>query len=135
MLLQKWVVASEANLTSESGSVSRYLQLVPYENGQPVPNTFATAISNISRDDLSYVFMCPVNYPDWWRSSIPLVLIPMLASIMLLFCLTRSITLKLRFLLLLFFLVILFMLLLSRVILFLLLISPCLPFNWLFSVV
>ena len=69
---KKWVVSSEANLTSESGSVSRYLQLVPYENGHPVPNTFATAISNISNSNLSYVFMCPVNYPDWWRSSIPL---------------------------------------------------------------
>lgn len=69
---KKWVVASEANLTSESGFVSRYLQLVPYENGEPVPNTFATAISNITDSTLPYVFMCPVNYPDWWRSSIPL---------------------------------------------------------------
>lgn len=69
---KKWVVASEANMMAESGVVGRYLQLVPYENGQPVPNTFHTTTVKNSSSTNNYTFLVPVNYPDWWRSAIPL---------------------------------------------------------------
>ena len=74
---KKWVVKSEANLTNEQGTTSRYLQLTPYENGSVYAATLRTyfihqQFSSSSGAYTEYRAMTPVNYPDWWRSAIPL---------------------------------------------------------------
>lgn len=74
---KKWVVKSEANLTNEKGTVSRYLQLTPYENGAVYAATLRSyfihqQFSSTSGANTEYRALTPVNYPDWWRSAIPL---------------------------------------------------------------
>lgn len=71
---KKWVVADERNLKNESGSMSRYLLLTPYVGGAQYAATFRTIGQTVLRstDDLRDIWVSPVNYPDWWRSSIPL---------------------------------------------------------------
>lgn len=78
---QKWYVADEAQLTSESGSVVRYLKLTPYVNGAEYTYTGLTGFaqfkipyktSNDVAADATYQCLIPVNYPDWWRSNLPL---------------------------------------------------------------
>lgn len=71
---KKWVVADERNLKNESGSMSRYLLLTPYVGGAQYAATFRTIGQTVSRstDDFRDIWVSPVNYPDWWRSSIPL---------------------------------------------------------------
>lgn len=74
---QKWVVVSEAELTNEQGTKSRYLELVPYENGSRYSAVVTTSYGSVLFDDghndtIELVLMDAVNYPDWWRSSIPL---------------------------------------------------------------
>lgn len=78
---RKWVVRSEAQMTAENGTVSRFLELVPYENGAvyatPVTTAYSTLIlspSSLASDSFNNwaLMLNPINYPDWWRSSIPL---------------------------------------------------------------
>lgn len=74
---QKWVVVSEAQLTNEQGTKSRYLELVPYESGSRYAAVVSTSYRSVLFDDghsdnIELVLMDAVNYPDWWRSSIPL---------------------------------------------------------------
>ena len=78
---RKWVVRSEAQMTTESGSLGRYLELVPYENGAvyatPITTSYSSIIlkpSSIATESFNNwaLFLNPINYPDWWRSSIPL---------------------------------------------------------------
>lgn len=71
---KKWVVADERNLKNESGSMSRYLLLTPYVGGAQYAATFRTIGQTVLRsaDDYRDIWVSPVNYPDWWRSSIPL---------------------------------------------------------------
>lgn len=71
---KKWVVADERNLKNESGSMSRYLLLTPYVGGAQYAATFRSIGQTVLRstDGFRDVWVSPVNYPDWWRSSIPL---------------------------------------------------------------
>lgn len=72
---KKWVVSDERMLITESGSSGRYLLLSPYVNGEKYAATFRTIGQSVKRlnDNPPYDFWCaPVNYPDWWRSAIPL---------------------------------------------------------------
>lgn len=71
---KKWVVADERNLKNESGSMSRYLLLTPYVGGAQYAATFRSIGQTVLRstDNFRDIWVSPVNYPDWWRSSIPL---------------------------------------------------------------
>lgn len=80
---KKWVVAEEATMPTESGANGKYFKLSPYVNGEvyatPITTNWAkTFFQNVygSHPDVSSgasaLFACPVNYPDWWRSAIPL---------------------------------------------------------------
>ena len=71
---KKWVVADERDLKNESGSMSRYLLLTPYVGGVQYAATFRSIGQTVLRptDDYRDIWVSPVNYPDWWRSSIPL---------------------------------------------------------------
>lgn len=80
---RKWVVAEEAMMSTESGSIGKYFKLSPYVDGEmyaaPITTTWAkTFFTNVSgsssspENGSSALFSCPVNYPDWWRSAIPL---------------------------------------------------------------
>jgi hypothetical protein len=78
---RKWVITAEKNLTNESGTVSKYFQLTPFQDGEIYAATFTSHMSELSfySPDASgavfyrssQVLYCD-NYPDWWRSSIPL---------------------------------------------------------------
>lgn len=78
---RKWVVVAERNMVNEMGSSSRYLQLSPYQNGSLYAATFTSHSvrftekqvdsNGLSRSAYSW-FLVADNWPDWWRSSIPL---------------------------------------------------------------
>lgn len=71
---KKWkIIASEQKL-NEMGTMSTYFQLSPYENGSLYRAYFSSRVSPISvvnSGDFDY-WITPYNWPDWWRSSIPL---------------------------------------------------------------
>lgn len=80
---KKWVVAAEATMPTESGVNGKYFKLSPYVNGEvfaaPITTNWAkTFFQNDygshpnSSSGASALFACPVNYPAWWRSAIPL---------------------------------------------------------------
>ena len=72
---KKWYVSDERTLVSESGASTRYLLLSPYVGGSLYATTFLTqgqSFKNTTSDGTYDMWMRPVNYPDWWRSSIPL---------------------------------------------------------------
>jgi hypothetical protein len=79
---RKWVVTGESNMTNESGTMSRYLHLTPFQDGNIYAANILSHISsvtlnydqnstNVASGPVSY-FISALNYPDWWRSSIPL---------------------------------------------------------------
>lgn len=78
---RKWVVVDERNMVNEMGTSSRYLQLSPYQNGSLYAATFTSHSvrftekqvdsNGVSRSAFSW-FLVADNWPDWWRSSIPL---------------------------------------------------------------
>lgn len=79
---KKWVVAAESQMTNEQGTMSRYLKLTPYVGGEVFASVVETAGGYIglnsfenpssSSVDSDFRFVIPMNYPDWWRSAIPL---------------------------------------------------------------
>ena len=71
---RKWVITGEANLQTESGSTGKYFCLTPFENGQKYAAVFQTQMSHVQRVNSTLYdwWMVPVNYPDWWRSALPL---------------------------------------------------------------
>lgn len=78
---KKWYVAAEDSFITESGVNGRYLKLTPYVNGQEFTYTslsYSGSASLLVTDPSnniptrSYTWVMPVNYPDWWRSSLPL---------------------------------------------------------------
>lgn len=78
---QKWYVADETMLTAESGQTERYLKLTPYVGGVEYTYTGTTGFaqfqipyktSNDVASNATYRCLIPVNYPDWWRSNLPL---------------------------------------------------------------
>ena len=79
---RKWVITDEAMLPNEQGTNSKYFQLTPFQDGAvyaAVVQSFTTKFRfTVTNDDGSYfhggdsfAINC-YNYPEWWRSSIPL---------------------------------------------------------------
>lgn len=71
---KKWkIVASEQKL-NEMGTMSTYFQLSPYENGSLYRALFSSRVSPVSVGNYNHFdyWVTPYNWPDWWRSSIPL---------------------------------------------------------------
>lgn len=79
---RKWVITDEAMLPNEQGTNSKYFQLTPYQDGAvyaAVVQSFTTKFRfTVTNDDGSYfhggdsfAINC-YNYPEWWRSAIPL---------------------------------------------------------------
>lgn len=73
---KKWVIVAEDQRRAENGELSTYFKLSPYYDGSLYATPFETTLSfvdssfdNSGRYD---VWMIPTNYPDWWRSDIPL---------------------------------------------------------------
>lgn len=73
---RKWRVVASEQRTGENGSLTTYFKLSPYENGAlyqvPLYTRFGAASKTISGSSFYDVWAEPVNYPDWWRSDIPL---------------------------------------------------------------
>ena len=73
---RKWRVIASDQRTGENGSLTTYFKLSPYENGAlyqvPLYTRFGAASKTISGSTVYDVWAEPVNYPDWWRSDIPL---------------------------------------------------------------
>lgn len=79
---RKWVVTGERNMTNENGTMSRYLHLTPFQDGKIYAANILSHLSgvnlnyyqnssNVALGPVSY-FISALNYPDWWRSAIPL---------------------------------------------------------------
>lgn len=73
---RKWRVIASDLRTGENGSLTTYFKLSPYENGAlyqvPLYTRFGAASKTIAGSTVYDVWAEPVNYPDWWRSDIPL---------------------------------------------------------------
>lgn len=84
---QKWYVTAERELGTESGQMGRYLEVTPYVGGEVYSTYIVTAVSSrplrifssyetsggISASSTALAYpIYPINYPDWWRSAIPL---------------------------------------------------------------
>lgn len=78
---RKWVITAESQMTNESGTMSKYFQLTPFQDGKIYAATFSSHMSQLSfysPDASGTVYSRPSqvlycdNFPDWWRSSIPL---------------------------------------------------------------
>lgn len=73
---RKWRVIASEQRSGENGSLTTYFKLSPYENGAlyqvPLYTRFGAASKSISGSTVYDVWAQPVNYPDWWRSDIPL---------------------------------------------------------------
>lgn len=73
---RKWRVIASEQRTGENGSLTTYFKLSPYENGAlyqvPLYTRFGAASKTISGSTVYDVWAEPVNFPDWWRSDIPL---------------------------------------------------------------
>lgn len=75
---RKWVITDSKQFTNESGTMSTYFQLTPYVDGNIYAATISTHASTVkfssSSGDSTWnssVLYCD-NYPDWWRSAVPL---------------------------------------------------------------
>ena len=79
---RKWVIVDERNMTNEQGTESKYFRLTPFQNGSVYAavfrsrfaygSVFTSADSSSDYSDYSYSAFYVDNYPDWWRSAIPL---------------------------------------------------------------
>lgn len=74
----KWVITDSKQLTNESGTMSTYFQLTPFVDGNVYAATISSHASAVKFSSASspgswdsYVLYCD-NYPDWWRSAVPL---------------------------------------------------------------
>jgi len=79
---RKWVITDEAMLPNEQGTNSKYFQLTPFQDGavyaavvQSFSSKFRFTVTNDDGSSVhggnSFALNC-YNYPDWWRSAIPL---------------------------------------------------------------
>lgn len=81
----EWVVIDKRDMLGENGTLTPYLHLSPYVNGEVYAATFETRFlsyrgsyyqgDSVSGSSYAYypqVWGCPVNYPDWWRADLPL---------------------------------------------------------------
>lgn len=77
---RKWVVIDERNMTNEQGTESKYFRLTPYQNGKVYAAVIQSAYGrfrltfsdgDVDTQNMQSYLAC-YNYPDWWRSAIPL---------------------------------------------------------------
>ena len=71
---KKWRVVASAQKQNEMGTMSTYFQLSPYENSSLYRAYFHSRVSPIKVGNYGHYdyWITPYNWPDWWRSSIPL---------------------------------------------------------------
>lgn len=73
---RKWRVIASDQRTGENGLLTTFFKLSPYENGAlyqvPLYTRFGAASKTINGSTFCDVWAEPVNFPDWWRSDIPL---------------------------------------------------------------
>lgn len=70
---KKWVVAAEDQRRGENGQLTRYLKVTPYVGGAEYATIIASDVRLQKPDsDHSDLWILPLNYPDWWRASLPL---------------------------------------------------------------
>lgn len=78
---RKWVITAASQMTNESGSLSTYFQLTPFQDGKIYSATFTSHMSKAnfyspnstdSTTENTFQILYCDNYPDWWRSAIPL---------------------------------------------------------------
>lgn len=71
---KKWKIIASEQKMNEMGTMSTYFQLSPYENGSLYRAYFSSRVSPISVGNAGHFdyWITPYNWPDWWRSSIPL---------------------------------------------------------------
>lgn len=70
---KKWVVVAEDQKRGENGLLTRYLKVSPYVDGAQYAtiietNTYSELVSSGVYDK----WAVPLNYPEWWRSDLPL---------------------------------------------------------------
>lgn len=77
---RKWVIIDERNMPNEQGTESKYFRLTPYQNGQVYAAVIQSAYGSfrltfsdgdVDTQNMQSYLAC-YNYPDWWRSDIPL---------------------------------------------------------------
>lgn len=72
---QKWKIVAEAMMANEQGTESKYYHISPYQNEALYRTRFRTQTYSVQvTSDSSYhdFWSYPENYPDWWRSPVPL---------------------------------------------------------------
>lgn len=72
---QKWVITEQKQLANESGTQSTYFRVSPYVNGELYRTRFITECASIRSVISSQYYdwwSFPVNFPEWWRSPLPL---------------------------------------------------------------
>lgn len=77
---QKWVVIDERDMRNEMGTYSRYLHLTPYQGGEIYATSISSYVASLNTDASSsapeptrfMTWLVPLNFPDWWRSALPL---------------------------------------------------------------
>ena len=77
---QKWVVVGERDMKNEMGTYSRYLHLTPYQGGEIYATPISSFVSSLNTSPSSsapvptqfMTWLIPLNFPDWWRSALPL---------------------------------------------------------------
>lgn len=72
---RKWKIIGEAQMANEAGTVSKYFHISPYENGSLYRTRIVTRTAGVQPDlnkNLFDYWSYPANYPDWWRSPVPL---------------------------------------------------------------
>lgn len=72
---RKWKIIGEAQMANESGTDSKYFHISPYENDALYRTRVMTRTAGVQSDLNNNYFdywSYPANYPDWWRSPVPL---------------------------------------------------------------
>lgn len=72
---RKWKIIAEAQMANESGTESKYFHISPYVNGDLYRTHIITRTASVQPDLNNNYFdywSYPANYPDWWRSPVPL---------------------------------------------------------------
>lgn len=75
---QKWVIVAEANMANEMGTESKYFHISPYSNGALYRTRIVSQVAAIRNDLFTSDtpafdwWVSGLNYPDWWRSPVPL---------------------------------------------------------------
>lgn len=70
---KKWVIVAEDQRAGENGQLTRFFKVTPYSNGAEYATPIRSLTYSVELTSGVYEkWTCPVNYPDWWRSDLPL---------------------------------------------------------------